>query len=61
MHAMRERQLRHLVMGGTLILKYSPGALVDIEYLVQGMQITYGQEYPALRTPNTVYRDGRAA
>ena len=53
MHAMRERQLRHLVMGGTLNPKYSPGALVDIEYLVQGMQITYGQQYPALRTPNT--------
>ena len=53
MHAMRERQLRHLVMGGTLNPKYSPGALVDIEYLVQGMQITYGQDFPALRTPNT--------
>ncbi len=53
MHAMRERQLRHQVMGGTFNPKYSPGALVDIEYLIQGMQITYGQNYPALRTSNT--------
>ena len=53
MHAMRERQLRHLVMGGTINPKFSPGGLVDIEYLVQGMQITRGHEYRALRTPNT--------
>ncbi len=53
MRAMRERQLRHLVHGGTLNAKFSPGGLVDIEYLVQGLQITYGLPYPELRTPNT--------
>ncbi len=53
MHAMRERQLRHLVMGGTFNPKFSPGGLVDIEYLVQGMQITYGRDHPELRTSNT--------
>ena len=45
MRAMRERQMRHLVTGGTFNLKYSPGGLVDIEYLVQGLQITHGHEH----------------
>lgn len=53
MRAMRERQLRHLVKGGTFNAKYSPGGLVDIEYLVQGLQMTYGDRHPALRATNT--------
>ncbi len=53
MRAMRERQLRHLVKGGTFNPKYSPGGLVDIEYLVQGLQITHGHLNPELRTTNT--------
>ncbi len=53
MRAMRERQLRHLVKGGTINAKFSPGGLVDVEYLVQALQITYGHPYPELRTPNT--------
>ncbi|MCB0154636.1 MAG: glutamine synthetase adenylyltransferase, partial [Anaerolineae bacterium] len=53
MRAMRERQLRHLVTAGTINAKFSPGGLVDIEYLVQGLQITHGRQHPALRTPNT--------
>jgi [glutamine synthetase] adenylyltransferase / [glutamine synthetase]-adenylyl-L-tyrosine phosphorylase len=53
MHAMRERQIRHLVKGGTFNPKFSPGGLVDIEYLVQGLQITYGAGLPELRTTNT--------
>ncbi len=52
MRAMRERQIRHLVTAGTFNAKYSPGGLVDIEYLVQGLQIKYGNEYPSLRTTN---------
>jgi glutamate-ammonia-ligase adenylyltransferase len=52
MRAMRERQVRHLVTGGTFNAKYSPGGLVDVEYLVQGLQITYGREHPALRLCN---------
>ena len=43
MRAMRERQVRHLVKGGTFNPKFSPGGLVDVEYLVQGLQISYGQ------------------
>ncbi len=53
MRAMRERQLRHLVKGGTINAKFSPGGLVDVEYLVQALQITYGLPYPELRSPNT--------
>ncbi len=53
MRAMRERQIRHLVKGGTFNPKYSPGGLVDLEYLVQALQITNGAENPGLRTTNT--------
>jgi glutamate-ammonia-ligase adenylyltransferase len=34
--------------------KLSPGGLVDVEYLVQGLQISHGLEFPALRTTNTL-------
>jgi [glutamine synthetase] adenylyltransferase / [glutamine synthetase]-adenylyl-L-tyrosine phosphorylase len=53
MHAMRERQLRHLVTAGSFHPKFSPGGLVDIEYFVQGMQMNYGHQYPELRNTNT--------
>ncbi|MBN1890262.1 MAG: hypothetical protein JW850_19860 [Thermoflexales bacterium] len=52
MRAMRERQIRHLVAGGTLHPKYSPGGLVDVEYLVEGLQITHGARDPRLRSTN---------
>jgi glutamate-ammonia-ligase adenylyltransferase len=52
MRAMRERQLRHLVSPGKFNAKYSPGGLVDIEYLVQGLQIAHGAANPALRQTN---------
>jgi [glutamine synthetase] adenylyltransferase / [glutamine synthetase]-adenylyl-L-tyrosine phosphorylase len=52
MRAMRERQVRHLVTAGTFNAKYSPGGLVDLEYLVQGLQITYGAANPSLRQTN---------
>jgi len=52
MRAMREKQVRHLVTAGTINAKFSPGALVDVEYLVQGLQITYGHDHPQLRLPN---------
>ncbi len=53
MRAMRERQLRHLVAGGTINAKFSPGGLVDLEYLVQGLQIQHGHHDPSLRLTNT--------
>jgi glutamate-ammonia-ligase adenylyltransferase len=52
MRAMRERQIRHLVTGGTFNAKYSPGGLADLEYLVQGLQITHGHEHPTVRSTN---------
>jgi glutamate-ammonia-ligase adenylyltransferase len=52
MRAMRERQVRHLVTAGTFNAKYSPGGLVDVEYLVQGLQITHGAANPSLRSTN---------
>ncbi len=59
MRAMRERQIRHLVTGGTINAKYSPGGLVDAEYLVQGLQIMHGHRNPSLRLTNT--REAMAA
>lgn len=53
MRAMREKQIRQLVQAGTVNAKLGPGGLVDTEYLVQGLQITYGHRAPALRTTNT--------
>jgi glutamate-ammonia-ligase adenylyltransferase len=52
MRAMRERQVRHLVTAGTINTKFSPGGLVDIEYLVQGLQITHGHRDARLRLTN---------
>jgi glutamate-ammonia-ligase adenylyltransferase len=52
MRAMRERQIRNLVSAGTFNAKYSPGGLVDLEYLVQGLQISYGASNPLLRLTN---------
>ncbi len=53
MRAMRERQIRHLVQAGSFNLKYSMGGLVDVEYLVQGLQIANGYQYPGVRQTNT--------
>ena len=52
MRAMRERQVRHLVTGGTFNAKFSPGGLVDIEYLIQGLQIDQGAQNHVLRLTN---------
>jgi len=53
MRAMREKQNRQLVRAGTFHAKLSPGGLVDCEYLIQGLQITFGALHPAIRDPNT--------
>ena len=50
---MREKQVVQLVKAGTLNAKLSAGGLVDIEYLVQGLQIAHGHRDPALRQTNT--------
>ncbi|MFN0053833.1 MAG: glutamine synthetase adenylyltransferase [Planctomycetales bacterium] len=54
MRGMRERQVRQLVQPGTFNAKLSPGALVDVEYLVQGLQMTHGARRPSLRSTNTL-------
>jgi len=36
---------------GRLNAKFSPGALVDLEYTVQILQVTHGGRHPELRTP----------
>ncbi|QDV34483.1 [protein-PII] uridylyltransferase family protein [Tautonia plasticadhaerens] len=51
---MRAQQVRQLVRPGTVNAKLSPGALVDIEYTVQAMQITYGRADPGLRATSTL-------
>jgi len=61
MRAIRERQVRHLVAGGTFNAKYSPGGLVDCEYLVQGLQIAHGRGDPRLRVTNTMEAMGALA
>lgn len=53
MRAIREKQVRQLVAGGTVNAKFSPGALVELEYLVQGLQILHGKNHPELRQTNT--------
>ena len=53
MRAMREKQLRKIDQPGTFNAKLSSGGLVDCEYLVQGLQISFGHEHPSLRTTNT--------
>jgi glutamate-ammonia-ligase adenylyltransferase len=51
---LRRLQVEQLVRGGTLNAKYSPGALVDVEYLVQALQIVHGGKHLAVRTTSTL-------
>ena len=60
MRAMREKQIRQLVRGGTVNAKLSSGGLVDCEYSVQALQLTFGSQFPSLRTSNTLLTLGSA-
>ena len=51
---MRERQCRELVAPGRFNVKYSPGALVEVEYAAQYLQLEHGRSDPGLRTPSTL-------
>jgi glutamate-ammonia-ligase adenylyltransferase len=53
LRAMRERQLRHLVTPPLVNVKYSLGGLVDVEYVVQGLQMRHGATHPGVRLTNT--------
>lgn len=54
MSGLRERQMRQLVRAGSINAKLSDGGLVDFEYAVQAIQLTFGRRYPALQTTNTM-------
>ena len=49
--ALRERQADEKTAGGRLNAKFSPGALVDLEYNVQLMQVDAGRQHPEVRNP----------
>jgi glutamate-ammonia-ligase adenylyltransferase len=48
---LRKKQFEEKASANRLNAKFSPGALVDIEYAVQALQIMYGREDGDLRTP----------
>ena len=48
---LRQKQLKEKTRPGELNAKFSAGALVDLEYDVQILQIMHGQQWPDLRTP----------
>ncbi len=48
---LRARQFAEKTRPDQYNAKFSPGALVDLEYAVQILQIMHGYEYPDLRTP----------
>ena len=58
-HEMRRRQVAEHGSGERLNAKFSPGALVDVEYAVQMLQVRYGPEHAVLRT-SSVHRALRA-
>lgn len=51
---LRNRMATELVESGRVNLKYSPGALVDIEFFLQAQQIKHGAADPRLRVPNSM-------
>ncbi len=48
---LRARQIQEKSQPGKLNAKFSPGALVDLEYAVQILQVRHGQRERRLRTP----------
>ncbi|MCF7928142.1 MAG: glutamate-ammonia-ligase adenylyltransferase [Spirochaetales bacterium] len=51
LRALRKKQLDELAGSSRLNAKFSPGAMVDLEYTVQILQVTHGKEHKGLRTP----------
>jgi len=50
--SLRERQFQEKSRGGKLNAKFSPGALVDLEYGLQILFVQHGRTNPRLRTPS---------
>ncbi len=51
---LRRKQFHEKNRPGMINAKYSPGALVDLEYDVQLLQAQFGHDHPELRTPRTL-------
>ncbi|MCI0547419.1 MAG: bifunctional [glutamate--ammonia ligase]-adenylyl-L-tyrosine phosphorylase/[glutamate--ammonia-ligase] adenylyltransferase [Candidatus Rokubacteria bacterium] len=56
MRTLRERLERELGQEtpGRLHVKFGRGGLVDVEFITQSLQMTYGRQHPALRRTNTI-------
>ena len=52
LRSLREKQLAEKTQGGGPNSKFSRGALVDLEYAVQMLQVMHGGDNPRLRTPS---------
>lgn len=52
---LRNRQINELVPANSIHMKYSPGGLIDIEYLTQYLQIIHGNHSSTLRHTNTLH------
>ncbi|NKB24273.1 MAG: glutamate-ammonia-ligase adenylyltransferase [Kiritimatiellae bacterium] len=51
LQTLRIKQFKEKRKSGSYNAKFSPGALVDLEYTVQILQVKHGKEIPTLRTP----------
>ncbi len=51
---LRDRQIKELVPSNSVHVKYSPGGIIDIEYLVQYLQLMHGKHVWSLRSTNTL-------
>jgi len=54
MRSMREEQVRQHVRPGTVHAKLSEGCLVDLEYSVQALQLSYGHLHTSMQSGNTL-------
>ena len=51
---LRDRQIHELVPRNSIHVKYSPGGIIDIEYLVQYFQILHSHHISSLRSTSTL-------
>jgi len=51
---LRWQQVKELVDLDRINVKYSPGALIDVEYAVQYLQLMHGHRHTSVQTPNTL-------
>ncbi len=51
LQGLRKKQFREKASGERMNAKFSPGALVDLEYGIQALQVVNGKDVPSMRTP----------